>query len=181
MKRVRIDFALPGSRRMLFNTPLAGWCLAILALPLCVAAADGFWRHQRDRVAYEARLALVRVRASAPPAVPAALHKPAVSEAQARAVNALVGQLNLPWRALHDAVQAATPPAVALLAFEPDARKHTLRITAETRGSDEMFDYVRALQEQAGFSSVVLVRHEINDQDPNRPIRFQIDAQWRAQ
>jgi hypothetical protein len=43
--------------------------------------------------------------------------------AQADAVNAAVMQLNLPWRALHDAVAAATPASIALLALEPDARK----------------------------------------------------------
>jgi hypothetical protein len=180
MKRVRIDFAPPSLRRMLFHHPKVAFFL-VMALALCVNVAGMGWRTYRDLVDDEARLALARARASAPPPTPVALRQPAIPEAQARAVNAAIGQLNLPWRALHDAVQAATPPSVALLAFEPDARKHTLRITAETRGSDEMFDYVRALQEQEGFSSVTLARHEINDQDPNRPIRFQIDAQWRVQ
>jgi hypothetical protein len=44
-----------------------------------------------------------------------------------------------------------------------------------------MIDYVQALQQQERFSSVILARHEINDQDPNHPIRFQVDAQWRGQ
>jgi Tfp pilus assembly protein PilN len=102
-----------------------------------------------------------------------------VPEAQAAAVNAAVLQLNLPWRALYDAVQAGTPANIALLALEPDARKSLLRITAEAKTSDDMIAYVEQLKKSEWFSGVLLSRHEINEQDPNRPIRFQLDAQWR--
>jgi Tfp pilus assembly protein PilN len=94
-------------------------------------------------------------------------------------VNAAVLQLNLPWRALHDAVQAGTPSNIALLALEPDARKSMLRITAEAKTSDDMIAYVEQLQKSEWFGGVLLSRHEVNEQDPNRPIRFQLDAQWR--
>jgi hypothetical protein len=30
------------------------------------------------------------------------------------------------------------------------------------------------------FSAVALLRHEVNELDPNRPLRFQLDAQWSA-
>jgi Tfp pilus assembly protein PilN len=123
---------------------------------------------------------MLAARARAPAVVPVGAHQPSVSAAQATAVNEIILRLNLPWRALRDAVQAATSPNVALLALEPDARKHTLRISAEARGSDEMIDYVEQLQRQEWFSGVTLAHHEINDQDPNHPIRFQVDAQWRA-
>jgi Tfp pilus assembly protein PilN len=103
-----------------------------------------------------------------------------VPPAQADAVNAAVLQLNLPWRALHDAVQSATPAAIALLALEPDAKRRSLRITAEAKSSDDMIAYVVRLRGQDGFGAVALVRHEINEQDPNRPIRFQVDAAWSA-
>jgi Tfp pilus assembly protein PilN len=105
--------------------------------------------------------------------------RPPVPEAQAAAVNAAVLQLNLPWRALHDALQAATPANIALLALEPDAKKSSLRITAEAKSSDDMIAYVEQLQKADWFTTVALTRHEINEQDPNRPIRFQIDALWR--
>ena len=28
------------------------------------------------------------------------------------------------------------------------------------------------------FASVVLIKHEVNEQDPNKPLRFQFEAQW---
>jgi Tfp pilus assembly protein PilN len=179
MKRLRIDFAPPGLRRTLFRTPRAAWIPALLGLLLVAAAAVMGWRYLGQQQVWQAQLATLNARSRAPVVLPAAQRPPPVPAAQAVAANAAILQLNLPWRALGDALQAATPPGVALLALEPDARKRTLRITAEVRGSDEMIGYVEQLQRQEGFSSVTLARHEINDQDPNHPIRFQVEAQWR--
>jgi hypothetical protein len=55
---------------------------------------------------------------------------------------------------LHDAVQAATPASIALLALEPDARKKSsVRITAEAKSSDDMIAYVERLQQEDWFSA----------------------------
>jgi Tfp pilus assembly protein PilN len=93
-------------------------------------------------------------------------------------VNAAVLQLNLPWRALRDAVREATPAGVALLALEPDARRRSLRITAEAKDSDAMLDYVAALGRGGWFGAVHVARHEIDERHPQRPLRFQVDAAW---
>jgi Tfp pilus assembly protein PilN len=181
MKRVHIDFAPPGVRRTLFRTPRHAYALAWAALCLGGPAAIHAYGYLNAQRAWEAQLAARHARAGAPLATPVALRPPVATEGQAAAVNAAILQLNLPWRALHDAVKAATPPTVALLALEPDAKRRTLRITAEARGSDEMLAYVERLQREDWFADVALTRHEINEQDPNRPIRFQLDAQWRPQ
>ena len=102
-----------------------------------------------------------------------------IAPAQAAAVNAAILQLNLPWRDLQDALASATPPDVALLALEPDARKRVLKITAETTSSDAMVAYVAQLKQQELFGTrVQLLRHEINALDPNKPLRFQLEARW---
>lgn len=181
MKRVRIDFAPPSLRRTLFRTPRAGWALAYLALILCLPLAFCANAYLESQRALEAELAARNATVAAPPVVVAAPARVTIGAAQAAAVNAAIMQLNLPWRDLHDAVQGATPVTVALLALEPDAKRRVLRITAEARGSDDMLAYVQRLQDTDWFSGVALTRHEINEQDPNRPIRFQIDAEWRQQ
>jgi Tfp pilus assembly protein PilN len=181
MKKVRIDFAPQSLRRALFHAPRGAWVL----LPLVVILGINLFAtgvNYRDEVAAVERL---RAQGQARSGQAAALARVAapvrapVPEAQAAAVNAAVMQLNLPWRGLHDAIQAATPAGIALLALEPDARKRSVRITAEAKNSDDMFAYVGQLQRIDWFDSVLLARHEINEQDPNRPIRFQIDARWR--
>lgn len=179
MKPVRIDFAPASLARTLHRTLPVAWMLAAFALLLCLAAAvagAGLMARQRG---HERQLAAVQARAAVPVAAPVA-DAPPILETQATAVNAAVMQLNLPWRALQDAVASATPAGVALLALEPDARKRTLRISAEARTSDEMIDYVARLKREELFSDVALTHHEINDQDPNRPIRFELDAAWSA-
>lgn len=184
MTPLHIDFAPPSMRRTLARTPPLAWLLLAIALLLCAAAGVLAWRLQVQQRADQAQIDNVRRRVAAPVvaavAAPVAGALPQISTVQATVVNAAVLQLNLPWRALRDAVGAATPPTIALLALEPDAHKQSLRLTAEAKNSDEMFAYVEKLKEQELFSAVLLTRHEINDQDPNRPIRFQLDAVWSA-
>ena len=180
-RRLRIDFAPASLRRTLFQLPPAVWAGAVLGLALCVGAAlAGQQLAERGRAraaqtrAAEQRLARARVQVLAP------APKARIAPERAAYINAAILQLNLPWRELQEAVAAATPPAVALLTLEPDAKKHVLRLSAEAKTSDDMIAYVQALKEQEFFTRVVLTRHETNEQDPNRPLRFQLEAEWLA-
>jgi len=180
MKRTRIDFAPPGLRRTVFRAPPT----LIYALPgvltLCIPAlfmTQSYFEQQEE--VRDLQAALAARSAPAPVATPPA-PKVAVAPAQAGAVNAAILQLNLPWRDLAAALGEATPNTIALLALEPDAKRRTVRISAEARSSDEMLAYITRLQAEEWFSSVVLLRHEVMEQDPNRPLRFQVSVQWEA-
>lgn len=180
MSRLRIDFAAPGLRRTMYRTHPGAWALAVLALAAAAGAGGVAWTLYHQQRAYETQLAGATRRASAAAAAPAKVSAQPIPEGQAAAVNAVVLQLNLPWRDLHDAVAQATPPTIALLALEPDARKRALRITAEARDADGMIGYIEELKKQELFASVALMHHETNEADPNRPLRFQLEAQWVA-
>jgi len=180
MTPLRIDFSPPSLQRTLRRTGAPTWAVLGLALLLCLAAAVLGERLLAQQRADQAELAALRLRAAVPVALVADQAAPPVGELQAGAVNAAILQLNLPWRALHDAIGAATPPGIAMLALEPDARKRTMKITAEAKSSDAMIGYVEELKKQELFAGVVLTRHEINEQDPLHPIRFQIEAEWAA-
>ena len=180
MSRLDIDFAPASWRRTLHRTGIKAWMLAALALVLCAACAVVGSRLVAQQKADAAELAALATRAKAPVVLTVAAPPPAITEQQAAAVNAAVMQLNMPWRALHDAIGTATPPNIALLALEPDPRKSSMKITAEAKTSDEMISYVESLKKQELFVDVMLTRHEVSEQDPNRPIRFQIDAVWGA-
>jgi len=178
MRPLRIDFAPPSLARTWFHTTRTARVLAAVAIVLATGAALQAWQLAEQRRVDALQEAQVAQRHAVPLVVTPQAARVTVGLAQAAAVNAAVLQLNLPWRALHDAIGAATPASVALLALEPDARKHLVRITAEAKGSDAMIAYVEALQKQDWFTTVALTHHEINEVDPNRPIRFQIEAQW---
>jgi len=182
MRRTRIDFAPPSLRRTLFRAPPHLVFVVPAIVTLLGAALVQADRYAEQKAELEALQAALAARSQAPVAVveEQAAPKIAITPAQAGAVNAAVMQLNLPWRDLAEAVAAATPASVALLALEPDAKRRQLRITAEARSSDDMLAYVSRMQAEEGFSSVVLTRHEVMEQDPNRPLRFQISAEWSA-
>jgi Tfp pilus assembly protein PilN len=180
MKRLRIDFAPPGMQRTLHRTSALAWTLAALALALCLAAAVLGMRLMAQQRLDAALLAAASARANVSQVVAVSAPLVPVSELQATGVNTAIMQLNLPWRALHDAIGAATPANIAMLALEPDARRHSIKITAEAKNSDDMIAYVEALKEQEFFTGVALTRHEINELDPVKPIRFQLEAEWSA-
>jgi Tfp pilus assembly protein PilN len=177
MKRVRLDFAPPGLRRTLYRTAPGAWEALVAGAALCVAALTQVLDYREEREEVDAQLAALRARAALA-AVPPLAPRASVGEQEAAAVNDAISKLNLPWRALHDAVRAATPPNIALLALEPDPKKRVLRVTAEAKNSDDMLAYVTALGQGKLFGAVTLVRHETLEQDPNRPLRFQLDAGW---
>lgn len=177
---MKIDFAPRSVRRTLFHIHPVVLALAGLGVLLCAGAAIGGWQLIEQKREREHQLQHLRERVAAMSARPVEVARVAIPEAQAAFVNGAIMQLNLPWRELQDAVLAATPRSVALVAMEPDPRKRVLKITAETKSSDDMVAYVEALKEQESFSGVLLTRHEINEQDPNRPLRFQLEATWLA-
>ncbi|MGK5079772.1 hypothetical protein [Janthinobacterium sp. HLX7-2] len=179
MTRLDIDFSPPGWRRSLYRVPAWAWLSGVLGVALIATAAySGSAALQRQQVR-EAQLLRAQQRVAASVQGPASVAFTPIAPAQAAAVNAAILQLNLPWRDVQDALATATPPGIALLALEPDARKHLLKITAETTSSDAMVAYIAQLKQQELFGSrVQLLRHEINDLDPNKPLRFQLEARW---
>ena len=178
--RLAIDFAPRGWQRTLRQlSPRWYAVLAVAVAVAIVATVFGYRVHARE----QARQALAEhiaqrdaayARAN-PPVAPIVVPVP-----QANAINAIARTLNLPWRELRDALDAAAMPNVALLSLAPDVNRHAVRIAAETTSPDDMIVYLRVLREQPFFTDVQLTHHEINDQDINRPIRFQLEAAWAA-
>lgn len=174
----QMNLASPSLRRIFHCTPPLARTLALAAFVLAPGVAIALHDYADALRRYDEHLASQR-RRQQEPAYHKVVARAQLQPEQAAAVNAAIMQLNLPWRELHDMVQAATPATVALLALEPDAKKRVLRITAEAKDSEAMIEYIEQMKAQGWFSNVALARHEINDQDQNHPVRFQLDAQWR--
>ncbi|MBC3873731.1 hypothetical protein [Undibacterium flavidum] len=101
-----------------------------------------------------------------------------ITNVQAQAINEATFQLNLPWNDLFGTLESATPSHIALLAIEPEAKKNLMKGTAEAKNSEDMIAYIRLLKQQKFFLDVILLKHEIMEQDINKPLRFQFLAQW---
>lgn len=178
MSALQIDFAPRSWRRVLANTSITTWTLGFVALLCC--AYIGWQALDITRRIEQQEMMLTGLRAQHAKQV---AHQPVVTitpipPAQATSVNRAIAQLNLPWSAVLDALEAATPATVALLSIEPNAQKQILRTTAEAKTPDLMVAYIEELKRQPFLTSVVLTKHEINEQDPNKPIRFVVEATW---
>lgn len=172
MKPVQIEFS--GLRPA---TP--AWALALFACGavLCISAVwrvgTGNLRETQAAADVErARGVLVARRPAPVPAIE-------LPEAQVGAINQAIVQLNLPWQALFQSIEQVKPKNIALLGLDPDGSKRVLHILAETKDADDMLDFVRLLREQPQFVDALLVKHEMNTQDPNRPLRFSVEAVWK--
>jgi Tfp pilus assembly protein PilN len=101
-------------------------------------------------------------------------------EEQAKEVDAVVRQLTLPWGPLIETIEKAGTKDVAILQLQPEAQSRVLRITAEARSQDAMVDYLKRLADARGFAQVHLLSHQVQQEDPNRPVQFAAQASFRG-
>lgn len=99
---------------------------------------------------------------------------------QVSRANEVLHRLTLPWNALFRAVESAAGKDIALLAMEPDLEKKQVKISGEARDFAALLNYVTRLEEQAVFGPVYLQGHQVQQQDPDKPVRFSLLAVWRG-
>jgi Tfp pilus assembly protein PilN len=90
----------------------------------------------------------------------------------------IILELNLPWKELFSTVESYPKDDVAVLTIEPDSQKGFVRINAEAKSLDSMLAYVTYLQKTQLFREVELINHQLQEQDPQRPVRFMLQASW---
>jgi hypothetical protein len=169
-QRVELDYVAPVRR--------ASWP-GMLVLVLAIAIAGVLLARYRD-----VQLEVVRLEAAsgliAPPRAAARPVTPARLEDEARNAEAVVRQLTVPWAALIRTIEQAATREVAILQLQPDAEQRVLRLTAEARSREAMFDYLRRLSHARGLAEVHLVSHQVQRDDPQQPIQFAVQAAMRG-
>jgi len=189
MRTLQIDFAPRGVKRMLYSARPLTAAMALAGLLLCVCGLLTMaWLGQpaTDGGAAETPMVVAKPLPTDGPKV--AAQKVSVSAEQAEAINATIRRLNLPWSALLDAMEKATPASVALISLEPDAKRNVVKGVAETRTPEQMASYIGRLKQQPFFGHVVLTHHEAASDEvrpnakggePIKPLRFEFEVQWR--
>jgi hypothetical protein len=92
-----------------------------------------------------------------------------------------VRELGTPWSQLLAELEKAsgdTTGSIALLAVEPDHAKHRVRVTAEARTLELAIAYVQRLRKAPVLRYPMLDNHELRIDDKDRPVRFQVSADW---
>ena len=168
--RIQLDFIAPARR-----TPWAGLAVLIIAL----AVATVFFMQYRDT-----RMQLAELEATSGliglerrPATP--IPKGRLDE-QTKSAEAVVRELTLPWGSLIRALERSTTRDVVLLQLQPDAQQRVLKLTAEAKNREAMFDYVRRLTASGAIAEAHIVSHQVQREDPQRPIQFALQATLKA-
>lgn len=93
--------------------------------------------------------------------------------------NEVLQQLTLPWQPLFQAVESSADKDVALLSIQPDAMKRVVRLAGEAKNFKALLGYISRLEASGYLGRVYLTSHEIKTQDPDKPVRFALVADWR--
>jgi len=105
----------------------------------------------------------------------------ALTPEKTESINRAIRQLNLPWDSLFIEIEAKLTERVSLLSLEPNPSTRVLRIQGEAKSAEDMLDFIGSLDDQLFFHGATLVRHEVNESDQNKPIRFIAEALWRPE
>jgi hypothetical protein len=150
--------------------------LGVLALSMAVAAQLFFMYR-------ESHTELARLEAAAGMVAPErrpvrALPKERLDE-ETKSAEAVVRELTLPWGPLLRSLEEAAMRDVAILQLQPEAQQRVLKLTAEARTQEAMFQYLRRLAAAKNLGDAHLVSHHVQRDDPQRPIQFSVQATLR--
>lgn len=166
----RLDF-MGGAPR-----PWSGITLVAIAALLLAGAAASSWRLEQDN-----REARVQINAQAARLLPPPPRK--LSEAErvrhAQAVR-VAGELRAPWGDLLATFEEHGKGDIGLLKLEPDAKAGLVRITGQARDAKALFAYLHELEADARLARVALTSQQLERETPGQPLRFVIQAAWRA-
>jgi hypothetical protein len=101
-------------------------------------------------------------------------------EEEVKSAEAVLRQLVLPWGTIIETVEEVATPDVAILQMLPDAQQRQLRLGAEARSEQAMLDYVRRLAATRSVTDAHVVSHQVQMDDPRRPIQFTVEASLKA-
>ena len=168
MRTLRLDFLHPLPR-----PHWAGWLL--LAVGLGLAGWTG-WQGRQLQAALDDAVA------AAPRQAAGTTRRPARATAgeEQTAARAAREQLALRWGDLLVRLETSRPKNIALVALEADARKPEATLTAEARTANDMLAWIEQLKGEAGFASVILASHAVQESDPQQPLRFVVRLVWKA-
>lgn len=98
--------------------------------------------------------------------------------AEIKRANEVIDQLTLPWEQLFAALEKANGQNVALLKVLPEKSKGMVFIDGEAKDIAAMLDYIRQLNDSKVLRDVDLLSHQIQLQDPQKPVHFNLSAKW---
>jgi hypothetical protein len=155
------------------------WRAGLLVIGL--VAASGALLYERQLAGaiaqHQAELGQIRQRLH-PRRVVRADASPRQIEEEVRRAKGVIRQLTLPWDRMFAAIEASDNHGIALLTVQPDADKQHTLIGGEAKSLMVMLEYVQRLERSGALARVHVTTHEVQQQDPQKPVRFMLEADW---
>lgn len=177
MRELHLDY-----QRAYKPVPWMGVAVLVLAVA-ALSLLGGYYRTlDQQIVAWERKLERIQ-RLSSHVAL---VSRPVTAQAtRARSLevtqaNQVVRQLSLPWNALFKAVEPSRAGKIALLSLEPDPANGAVTISGEAKDFSALLAYTKQLSTSGIFDSVMLKSHRIQEDDPEKPLRFSLLARWKG-
>lgn len=160
--------------------PAGGWWpAALLAAGLVAAGGSLVYERQLAGAIAQRQAELGQMKAQARPRHAARLDLSARQlEEEVRRAKGVIRQLTLPWDRMFAAIESSDHRSIALLTIRPDAEKQRTLIGGEAKSLTAMLDYVRRLEHSGALARVHVTGHEVQQKDPQRPVRFMLEADW---
>jgi hypothetical protein len=169
-RRVELDYVAP-LRRPLWP----GVVVLAISLGLATELVSRYRETRMEAARLEAASSLI-----SPERRPArALPKERLDE-EVKIAEGVMRQLTVPWGSLVQAIEQAATRDVAVLQLQPDAENRVVRLIAEARDAEAMFEYLRRLSSAKGLSEVHIVSHQLQRESPQRPVQFAVQAALRS-
>ena len=165
-RALELDYLVPPRR-----APWPGVVVLAASLGLAAWLGDMYMEAGSELARLETAAGLARPERRAAPVAP--------KDEEIRRAEAVVKSLTLPWAGLIRAIEQAATREVAILQLEPNADTRIVRLTAEAKSREAMFDYLRRLGNAGGVGEVHLVHHQILKEEPQRPLQFSVHASMR--
>ena len=96
---------------------------------------------------------------------------------ESKAMRQAIGAIRIDWEGLYHSIDQAVSEEDSLLAIRPSAAGKAVQISGEARNMAAALAFVEALR-RAPLAQVVLLSHQVKQNDPQHPIIFEIAATW---
>ena len=170
MRQIALDFHNGREKR----SRVVGWVMLAIGLLVCIGLVNQYNKLQTEQKRIKMKLAQHYEHQ----------HKLSFNadvgkiEPQLKGAAGIIEQLSFPWGKLFYALESSMNEDVALLSVMPDVKGGTIALSVEARDWNAMLDYIRRLGEDSFFSDVHLISHQIQQADPQKPIRFVLLCAW---
>lgn len=96
---------------------------------------------------------------------------------ESKALRQAIGAIRVDWEKLYRSIDEATTEEISLLAIRPNAPGKSVQISGEARDMKAVLAFVEALRREP-LDNAALLSHQVKQNDPQRPINFEISATW---